>query len=131
MRKANAALYLAAAAGQMPTSPDFSKPNYAPDRKRLQALIDLAEAGDAAGLRANGIRIFYTGADFGSIPRSLHHRHRGAAGLPGGRLTSPPTHDLKGRPSGRFFARPQKALRLEDNLRTPPLAAKRKVGGRG
>jgi hypothetical protein len=62
MSRANAAKYLEAAQGVMPIPPDFSKPSYAPDRKRLAELVALAEAGDAASLRANGIRVFYTGA---------------------------------------------------------------------
>jgi hypothetical protein len=52
----------AAAAGQMPTPPDFSKTSYACDRGKLVKLVKLADAGDAAGLRAYGIRVFYTGA---------------------------------------------------------------------
>ena len=71
MSKAHAALYMAAGRGEMPTPPDFSKPSYAPDRKRLQALSDLAEAGDAAALRAYAIRVFYTGAQ--ALDR---YRHR-------------------------------------------------------
>ena len=62
MSRANAAKYLEAAQGVMPIPPDFSKPSYAPDRKRLAELVALAEAGDAASLRAYGIRVFYTGA---------------------------------------------------------------------
>ncbi len=55
----------------MPTPPDFSKPSYACDRGRLAELVRLAEAGDAAGLRAYGIRVFYTGAQ--ALDR---YRHR-------------------------------------------------------
>jgi len=62
MSRANAALYLAAGRGEMPTPPDFSKPSYACDRGRLAELVKLAEAGDAAGLRGYGIRVFYSGA---------------------------------------------------------------------
>jgi len=62
MSRANAALYLAAAAGHMPSPPDFSKPSYAPDRKRLAELVALAEAGDAAGLRAYSVRVYYSAA---------------------------------------------------------------------
>jgi hypothetical protein len=46
----------------MPTPPDFSKTSYACDRGKLAKLVKLADAGDAAGLRAYGIRVFYTGA---------------------------------------------------------------------
>ena len=78
MSRANAALYMAAAAGQMPTPPDFSKPSYAPDRKRLAELVAMAEAGDAAGLRAYGIRVSHTGAQ--ELDRFRHDsRHRGQA----------------------------------------------------
>ncbi len=62
MSRANAELYLAAAEGRMPTPPDFSKPSYAPDRKRLAELVALAEAGDAAGLRAYSVRVYYSAA---------------------------------------------------------------------
>ncbi len=62
MSKRTAALYLEAARGVMPTPPDFSKPSYECDRGRLAALVALAEAGDVAGLRAFGIRVFYSGA---------------------------------------------------------------------
>jgi hypothetical protein len=51
MRRANAVLYLAAAAGQMPIPPDFFKPSYARDRRRLAGLVELAEAGDGKALR--------------------------------------------------------------------------------
>jgi len=60
MFRANAALYRAAAAGQMPTPPDFSKPSYAPDRKRLAELVALAEAGDIAALRAHAIKVYFS-----------------------------------------------------------------------
>ena len=62
MSAKNAALYMEAARGVMPTPPDFSKPSYACDRGRLAELVKLAEAGDAAGLRAYGIHVFYTAA---------------------------------------------------------------------
>ena len=60
--KATAALYMEAARGVMPTAPDFSKPSYACDRGRLAELVALADAGDVAGLRAYGIKVFYSGA---------------------------------------------------------------------
>jgi hypothetical protein len=62
MSKANAAKYLDAARGVMPTPPDFSKPSYAPNRKRLAELVALAETGDAAALRAYAIKTYYTSA---------------------------------------------------------------------
>jgi hypothetical protein len=42
----------AASRGELPPAPDFSAPTHAPYRKKLQRLIELAQAGDAAGLRA-------------------------------------------------------------------------------
>ncbi len=36
--------------------------SYAPDRKRLQELVDLANAGDAAALRAYAIKVYYSAA---------------------------------------------------------------------
>ena len=39
MSAKNAALYMRAATGEMPTPPDFSKPSYACDRKRLAELV--------------------------------------------------------------------------------------------
>jgi hypothetical protein len=39
-----------------------SKPSDAPDRKRLAELIALAEAGDAAALRAYSIKTYYSAA---------------------------------------------------------------------
>ncbi len=71
MSKTNAALYMAAGRGETPTPPDFSKPSYARDRKRLAELVALAEACGAAGLRAYAIRVFYTGAQ--ALDR---YRHR-------------------------------------------------------
>jgi hypothetical protein len=62
LSKANAALYIEAAKGVMPTPPDFSKPSYAPDRKRLAELAALAEAGDVAALRGYWIKTYYTAA---------------------------------------------------------------------
>jgi hypothetical protein len=62
MSRATARLYMEAAGGVMPAAPDFSKPSYACDRGRLAELVKLAEAGDVAGLRAYGIRVFYSGA---------------------------------------------------------------------
>lgn len=41
-----------AATGKLPPPPDFSAQTHAPYRKRLQALIDLVNAGDADGLEA-------------------------------------------------------------------------------
>ena len=60
MSAKNAELYMRAAAGEMPVPPDFSKPSYAPDRKRLQELVDLAGAGDVAALRAYAIKTYYS-----------------------------------------------------------------------
>jgi len=54
----NSELYMRAATGEMPTPPDFSSASYAPDRKRLQELVDLADAGDAAALRAYAIKVY-------------------------------------------------------------------------
>lgn len=42
----------AVARSELPPAPDFSAPTHAPYRKKLQRLIELAQAGDAAGLRA-------------------------------------------------------------------------------
>jgi hypothetical protein len=42
----------AAARGELPPAPDFSAPTHAPYRRKLERLIELAQAGDAAGLRA-------------------------------------------------------------------------------
>jgi hypothetical protein len=42
----------AAASGVLPPAPDFTAATHAPYRKKLAALIALAEAGDAAGLEA-------------------------------------------------------------------------------
>jgi len=39
-------------ATNLPTPPDFSKPSHAPYRKRLAAMIAMAEAGDDVGLAA-------------------------------------------------------------------------------
>jgi hypothetical protein len=89
MSRANAAKYREAARGVMPAPPDFSKPSYWPDRKRLQALIDLADAGDAEALRAFAIKTYYSAAiETRPLSAPGYHRHRGAAGLPGG-LTEP------------------------------------------
>ena len=76
MSKANAALYLAAGRGVMPTPPDFSKPSHVCDRGRLAELVKLAEGGDAAGLRAYAIRVFYTGAQ-----ALVRYRHRAIIAL--------------------------------------------------
>ena len=63
MSAKNAELYMRAATGEMPTPPDFtSASSYAPDRKRLQELVDLADAGDAAALRAYAIKVYYSAA---------------------------------------------------------------------
>lgn len=40
------------ATGGLPQAPDFSKPSHAPYRKRLAAMVAMAEAGDIAGLEA-------------------------------------------------------------------------------
>ncbi len=39
-------------ATNLPTPPDFSKPSHAPYRKRLAAMVAMAEAGDDVGLAA-------------------------------------------------------------------------------
>ena len=62
MSAKNAELYMRAATGEMPTPPDFSSASYAPDKKRLQELVDLADAGDAAALRAYAIKVYYSAA---------------------------------------------------------------------
>ncbi|WP_439579341.1 hypothetical protein [Elioraea sp.] len=45
----------AASRGELPPAPDFSAPTHAPYRKKLEKLLALAQAGDAAGLRAVAI----------------------------------------------------------------------------
>jgi len=45
----------AAARGEVPPAPDFSAPTHAPYRRKLERLLELARAGDAAGLRAVAI----------------------------------------------------------------------------
>ena len=60
MSRANAALYMAAAADVMPQPPDFSKPSYASDRGRLLQLVRLAEEGDIESLRAYAIKTYYS-----------------------------------------------------------------------
>lgn len=45
----------AAKAGIMPTAPDFTAATHKPYRKKLEALVALAEAGDIYGLRAVAI----------------------------------------------------------------------------
>jgi len=62
MSAKNSELYMRAATGEMPTPPDFSSASYAPDKKRLQELVDLADAGDAAALRAYAIKVYYSAA---------------------------------------------------------------------
>jgi hypothetical protein len=62
MNKANAERYLAAARGEDPFVPDFSKPSYEPDRARLETLQAIYAAGDIDGLKAFGIRVYYTAA---------------------------------------------------------------------
>ncbi|QXM25486.1 hypothetical protein KO353_04460 [Elioraea tepida] len=42
----------AAARGEIPPAPDFSAPTHAPYRRKFERLVELAKAGDAAGLRA-------------------------------------------------------------------------------
>ena len=49
MSRATAALYLAAAAGVMPTPPDFSKPSYACERKRLSRPREARGGGRRSG----------------------------------------------------------------------------------
>jgi hypothetical protein len=63
MSAKTAAAFMRAAKGQLPESPDLSAPSTSPsDRKELAALTAMAEAGDVAGLRAYGIRPYYSGA---------------------------------------------------------------------
>ena len=62
MSAKNAALYMAAGRGIMPTPPDFSKPSYASDRGRLLQLVRLAEEGDIDSLRAYAIKTYYSAA---------------------------------------------------------------------
>lgn len=62
-----------AAAGILPTPPDFSKPTHKPYRKRLEALVALVEAGDLAGLEA--VQMIPPRS---SSPKALH-RYRDAA----------------------------------------------------
>ena len=62
MSRANAALYMLAAAGLMPTPPDFSKPAYAARRKALAEVMALVEAGVSEGLRAYAIKVYCTSA---------------------------------------------------------------------
>jgi hypothetical protein len=45
----------AASRGELPPAPDLSAPTHAPYRKKLEKLLALAQAGDAAGLRAVAI----------------------------------------------------------------------------
>lgn len=45
----------AAAKGKLPAAPDFSAATHAPYRKKLAALVELAKAGDAKGLKAVAI----------------------------------------------------------------------------
>ena len=82
MSAKNADLYMRAATGEMPTPPDFSKPSYAPDRKRLQSFgcvlsdgFELAEFGfelDRGFVAERGMQPasiidgFEEGADMGS-----------------------------------------------------------------
>jgi len=42
----------AAARGEIPPAPDLSAPTHAPYRRKFERLVELAKAGDAAGLRA-------------------------------------------------------------------------------
>lgn len=51
-RKALAEAEAAADRGELPEPPDFSAATHAPYRKKLDKLIEMAKAGDAAGLRA-------------------------------------------------------------------------------
>lgn len=44
-------------ATNLPTPPDFSKPSHAPYRKRLAAMVAMAEAGDDCGLAALTFKI--------------------------------------------------------------------------
>jgi hypothetical protein len=58
-----AAKFIAAATGELPEPPDLSAPSTSPsDRKELALLVEMAKAGDCEGLRAYGIRPYYTGA---------------------------------------------------------------------
>jgi len=45
----------AAARGEIPPAPDLSAPTHAPYRRKFERLVELAKAGDAAGLRAVAI----------------------------------------------------------------------------
>jgi hypothetical protein len=54
-RKAQIEAEAAADRGELPEPPDFSAATHAPYRKRLAKLVELAQAGDAAGLRAEAI----------------------------------------------------------------------------
>lgn len=45
----------AAAKGKLPAAPDFTAATHAPYRKKLAALVELAKAGDAKGLKAVAI----------------------------------------------------------------------------
>lgn len=62
----------AAAAGQMPEIPDFSKPTHQSYRKKLAALVDLAGKGDIAALEAFPIQPV-------STTRKMLDRYRNAA----------------------------------------------------
>jgi hypothetical protein len=76
MSRANAALYMAAARGEMPAPPDFSKRSCAPDRRRLAPLVDLAAGGDIDALRRFGCPIYYTAG-----VECDRHRHRAILAL--------------------------------------------------
>jgi hypothetical protein len=63
MNRATAAKFMAAAKGHLPEPPDLSAPSTSPsDRKELATLMAMAEACDIEGLRAYGIRPYYSGA---------------------------------------------------------------------
>lgn len=51
-----AAIMEAAKAGKLPSPPDFSAETHKDYRKRLAALVAMAEAGDLAGLKAQAIK---------------------------------------------------------------------------
>lgn len=55
-RKAQAEAEAAADRGELPEPPDFTANTHAPYRKKLDKLVDMAKAGDAAGLRGFEIK---------------------------------------------------------------------------
>lgn len=55
-RKSQAEAEAAADRGELPEPPDFTAATHAPYRKKLDKLIEMAKAGDAAGLRGFEIK---------------------------------------------------------------------------